>query len=104
MVNSLFSELIIFILPRLRTKTVTSTIRKTLKRQYNKITVNAILTSITTGNAVFQSTIFIEAFQKLATNIELNEIPAKNDGREIALTFEYRRLLYRRCTRKKCIV
>ena len=52
--------------------------------------------SITTGKAVLQSTILMDAFQKFATKMELNEIPAKKDGLEIARTFEYRRLLYRR--------
>ena len=49
----------------------------------------ALLTSITTTHAVNQSTDFIEPFHKTANISELNDIPAKNDGLEETLTFEY---------------
>jgi len=66
--------------------------------------INIKFTSITIIHAVNQSTDFIEPFHNIATIIELNEIPPKNEGLDTTRTFEYLRLLYLRCTLIKCNV
>lgn len=85
-----------------------------LSRKLSEIDINLIITikykniiiifiSTIIGCVIDQSMPLAHAPQNIPIQMQLTKLPNQNGGREIALTFEYLRLLYRFDILIKCI-